>query len=158
MLLNGLSVFASYGALVFVFQQGHFQGLLGFTAQGVTEVTVPILMFCLLFGISMDYEIFLLSRIREFYAETGDTAASVVMGLERTGRVITSSSLILVVVLAAIATGDVVLVKALGVGMAVAIFLDATLVRVLLVPALMQMLGRWNWWPSMPAPRKSGAK
>ena len=157
-LLNGLSVFASYGALVFVFQQGHFQGLLGFTAQGVTEVTVPILMFCLLFGISMDYEIFLLSRIREFYAETGDTAASVVMGLERTGRVITSSSLILVVVLAAIATGDVVLVKALGVGMAVAIFLDATLVRVLLVPALMQMLGRWNWWPSMPAPRESGAK
>ncbi len=156
-LLNGLSVFASYGALVFVFQQGHFQGLLGFTAQGVTEVTVPILMFCLLFGISMDYEIFLLSRIREFYAETGDTAASVVMGLERTGRVITSSSLILVMVLAAIATGDVVLVKGLGVGMAVAIFLDATLVRVLLVPALMQALGRWNWWPSTPAPRESGA-
>ena len=156
-LLNGLSVFASYGALVFVFQQGHFQGLLGFTAQGVTEVTVPILMFCLLFGISMDYEIFLLSRIREFYAETGDTAASVVMGLERTGRVITSSSLILVMVLAAIATGDVVLVKGLGVGMAVAIFLDATLVRVLLVPALMQALGRWNWWPSNPVSRESGA-
>ena len=145
-LLNAMSIFASYGALVYIFQEGHFQGLLGFTAQGSTEATVPILMFCILFGLSMDYEIFLLSRIKEFYDESGDNAASVARGLERTGRVITSAALILVLVLAGFAAGDVVLVKALGLGMAVAIFLDATLVRVLLVPALMQVLGRWNWW------------
>ena len=145
-IMNALSIFASYGALVYVFQQGHFQELLGFRADGYTEATVPIMMFCILFGLSMDYEVFLLGRIKELYDESGDNTASVAVGLGKTGQIITSAALILVLVAAAFATSDVIVVKALGVSMAIAILLDATLVRALLVPALMRILGDWNWW------------
>ena len=148
--MNAMSIFASYGALVYIFQQGHFQGLLGFQAEGFTEATVPILLFFVIFGLSMDYEIFLLTRIKESYDRGRDNTLSVAMGLERTGRIITSAALILVLVAASFATGDVVVVKALGVGAAIAIFLDATVVRALLVPALMRLMGDWNWWmPSL---------
>lgn len=153
-LMNSASLFASYGALVWVFQEGRFQALLGFRSEGYTEATVPILMFCILFGISMDYEVFLLSRVREFWEETGDNARSVALGLERTGRIITGASLILVVVTGAFVLSDLLVLKALGLGMALAILLDATVVRALLVPALMRILGRWNWW----APRFLGGR
>ncbi len=144
--MNAMSIFASYGALVYIFQQGHFQRLLGFEAEGFTEATVPILMFFVIFGLSMDYEIFLLSRIKEHYDRGRDNTQSVALGLERTGRIITSAALILVLVAASFATGDVLVIKALGVGTAIAIFLDATVVRALLVPALMRIMGDWNWW------------
>lgn len=144
--MNSLSIFASYGALVYIFQQGHFQGLLGFTAEGYTEATVPIILFSILFGLSMDYEVFLLTRVKEYYDAGADNTASVALGLEMTGRIITSAALILVLVAASFATGDIIIVKALGVGTAIAILLDATVVRALLVPALMRVLGDWNWW------------
>ncbi|MBI4298783.1 MAG: MMPL family transporter [Chloroflexi bacterium] len=145
-LMNTLSILASYGALVFIFQEGHFQRFLGFPAEGNVEATVPILMFCILFGVSMDYEVFLLSRIKEEYEASGDNTRSVALGLERTGLIITSAALILVLVASAFATGDIVVVKALGFGIALAIFIDATIVRTLLVPALMRLLGNLNWW------------
>ncbi|GBD10728.1 Heme uptake protein MmpL11 [bacterium HR23] len=145
-LMNTLSILASYGALVFIFQEGHFGGLLRFQAEGYTESTVPILLFCILYGLSMDYEVFLLSRIKEEYDASGDNTHSVVVGLERTGRIVTSAAFILFVVNASFVIGDVVLIKALGVGIALAVLLDATVVRALLVPATMQVLGVWNWW------------
>ena len=145
-LLNGLSIFASYGALVYIFQQGHFQSILGFQPEGTIESTIPILLFSIIFGLSMDYEVFLLSRVKEIYDTTGDNALSVAQGLERTGKVITSAALVLVLVAASFSTGDIIVIKALGLGTAIAIFLDATVVRSLLVPALMLILGDWNWW------------
>jgi RND superfamily putative drug exporter len=145
-LMNAMSIFASYGALVFIFQQGHFQGLLGFEASGYLEPTIPIILFCILFGLSMDYEVFLLSRVKEAYDRTGDNTGSVAEGLQRTGGIITSAALILILVAASFSTGQIVLIKALGIGIAIAIFLDVTLVRALLVPALMRILGEWNWW------------
>ena len=144
--MNAMSIFASYGALVYIFQQGHFQRFLGFEPEGFTEASVPILMFFVIFGLSMDYEIFLLSRIKENYDRGRGNTLSVALGLERTGRIITSAALILVLVAASFATGDVIVVKALGVGTAIAIFLDAMVVRALLVPALMRIMGDWNWW------------
>ena len=144
--MNAMSIFASYGALVFIFQQGHFGSILGFTPHGSLETTVPIILFCVLFGLSMDYEVFLLSRIKEVYDETGENTESVAVGLERTGRIITSAAGILVLVAGAFVTSDVMVIKALGLGIAIAILLDATVVRVLLVPALMRIMGDWNWW------------
>ena len=145
-LLNVMSILASFGALVFVFQQGHFQELLGFQAQGFTEASVPIILFSLVFGLSMDYEVFLLSRVKEEYELTGDNTASVANGMERSGRIITSSALVLIIVALGLATGEILIVKALGVGIALAIFVDATIVRVLLVPALMKVMSGLNWW------------
>jgi RND superfamily putative drug exporter len=144
--MNAMSIFASFGALVYIFQEGHFQGLLGFRAEGFTEASLPILIFCIVFGLSMDYEVFLLSRVKEIYDETDDNTLSVAQGLERTGRIITSAAMIMVLVASSFSTGEIVLIKALGVGIAIAVFLDATLVRALLVPALMRILGAWNWW------------
>jgi RND superfamily putative drug exporter len=144
--MNTLSILASYGALVFVFQEGHFANLLGFTPLGFVEASLPIVMFCMLFGLSMDYEVFLLTRVQEAYAQTGDNARSVAEGLERSGRIITSAALIIVVVSLSFVAADIVLIKALGLGVALAIFLDATIVRALLVPATMRLLGDWNWW------------
>ncbi|MEE9199805.1 MAG: MMPL family transporter [Dehalococcoidia bacterium] len=144
--MNGMSIFASYGALVFIFQQGHFEGLLNFTSSGFLEATLPILLFMILFGLSMDYEVFLLSRIKEIYDTTGDNTLSVALGLERTGKIITSAALVLVLVAGSFALGDIIIIKALGLGIAIAIFLDSTVVRALLVPALMRILGDLNWW------------
>jgi RND superfamily putative drug exporter len=144
--MNTLSILSAYGALVFIFQQGHFSGLLNFTSLGFVEASAPILMFCALFGLSMDYEVFLLSRVREEYLRTGDNIHSVALGMERSGAIITSAAAIVIIVSGGFASADMILVKALGVGMALAVLMDATLVRGLLVPATMRLLGDWNWW------------
>jgi RND superfamily putative drug exporter len=144
--MNTLSILASYGALVWIFQDGNLSGLLNFTPLGFVEASLPILMFCTLFGLSMDYEVFLLSRVKEAYDKTGDNAAAVAIGLQRSGRIITSAALIVVVVSASFVTADIILVKALGLGIAIAVFLDTTVVRALLVPSTMQLLGRYNWY------------
>ena len=151
--MNVLSILASYGALVFIFQEGHLERLLNFTPLGFVEASGPILMFCALFGLSMDYEVFLLSRIREAYEQTRRQHASVAVGLERSGGIITSAAAIVILVSLSFASADMVIVKALGVGMALAVLLDATLVRGLLVPATMRLLGNINWW--WPAPAQS---
>ena len=152
-LMNLLSILASYGALVFIFQEGHLSHILHFTPLGFVEASSPILMFCALFGLSMDYEVFLLSRIREAYEQSGDNARSVAAGLERSGGIITSAAAIVILVSLAFASADMVLVKALGVGMALAVLLDASLVRGLLVPATMRLLGDVNWWWPSPLNR-----
>ena len=144
--LNALSVLASFGALVFVFQQGNFEGLLGFTAEGFTEATVPILVFAVVFGLSMDYEVFLLSRVKEEYERTGNNTRAVAIGMERSGRIITSAAAILILVAAGFATGDILIIKALGLGTAIAVLVDSTIVRALLVPALMRVMSHLNWW------------
>ncbi len=148
-ILNVLSILASYGALVFVFQQGHFSGLLGFEPMGVVESTTPILLFAVVFGLSMDYEIFLLSRVAEAWRRTGDNRESVIQGLQQSGLIITGAGAILIVVAGAFVVADIVMIKALGLGLAIAIFVDITIVRGLVAPALMRLLGKWNWW--MPA-------
>jgi RND superfamily putative drug exporter len=145
-LMNALSILASYGALVYVFQEGHFSEILNFKPLGLIEPSLPIIMFCTLFGLSMDYEVFLLSRIKENYEHSGDNTASVALGLQKSGKIITSAALIVVLVCLSFVTADIVLVKALGLGVAVAVGLDATIVRALLVPATMRLLGRWNWY------------
>jgi len=145
-LMNVLSLAASYGLLVWIFQEGHFAGLLGFEPLEGIDPTIPLVMFAVVFGLSMDYEVFLLSRIREEFVRTGDNRESVISGLAFTGRIITSAALILLVVIGSFAAGQLVYVQQIGVGIGSAIALDVTLVRALLVPATMQLLGRWNWW------------
>jgi RND superfamily putative drug exporter len=145
-ILNVMSILASFGALVFVFQQGHFQSVLGFSSEGFTEATVPILLFCIVFGLSMDYEVFLLSRVKEEYDAGAGNTAAVATGMERSGRVITSAALVMVLVSAGFATGDILIVKALGFGTALAILIDSSVVRALLAPALMRVFGDANWW------------
>jgi RND superfamily putative drug exporter len=145
-LMNVLSILASYGALVWIFQDGNLHEVLGFTPQGFVEASLPVIMFCVLFGLSMDYEVFLLSRIQEEWERSGDNDRAVAVGLQRSGQIITSAALIVVVVTASFVSADVVLIKALGLGIALAVTLDATIVRALLVPATMKLLGRWNWW------------
>jgi trehalose monomycolate/heme transporter len=149
-LMNLVSIGASFGVVVWVFQDGHFADWLGFTPTGFLEPSNPILMLAVLFGLATDYEVFLLSRVREEWDRTGDNAGSVAAGLQRTGRIITAAALLLVVVVAGFATGGVTFIKLIGVGMIVAIIVDATLVRALLVPATMRLLGRWNWWAPGP--------
>ncbi len=144
--MNTLSLLASYGALVWVFQDGHLETLLRFESLGYVEASLPIIMFCVLFGLSMDYEVFLLSRVREEWDRTGNNRESVAVGLQRSGRIITSAALIVVVVTLSFISADVILVKALGFGIALAVFIDATIIRALLVPATMRLLGDWNWW------------
>src|SRR3954454_23393875 len=145
-LMNVLSLLGSYGALVVIFQDGALSNVLNFKPLGFVEASLPIIMFCVLFGLSMDYEVFLLSRVQEAYLEKPDNAASVARGLERSGRIITSAAAIVVLVSMSFVAADVVLIKALGLGTAIAVLLDATLVRALLVPATMRLLGDWNWW------------
>jgi RND superfamily putative drug exporter len=146
LIVNTLSILASYGALVVVFQEGAFADLLRFEPLGFIEASLPIVMFCVLFGLSMDYEVFLLSRVKESYDEGMDNTASVAWGLERSGRLITSAAAIVVLVSSSFVAADVIIIKALGLGTAIAVLLDATVVRALLVPASMQLLGDWNWW------------
>ncbi|MFI1095283.1 MMPL family transporter [Streptomyces sp. NPDC020917] len=145
-LLNALSLTAMFGSVVWVFQDGHLSGLLGFTSTGSIETTLPVLMFCVAFGLSMDYGVFLLSRIKEEYDRTGDHRSSIVFGLQRTGRLITAAAVILAVVMVAIGTSRVVNTKMLGLGIALAVLMDAMVVRTLLVPAVMRLTGRATWW------------
>jgi RND superfamily putative drug exporter len=146
MVMNVLSLGASFGALVWIFQDGNLSGFLDFTPTGFIEATSPILVLAVVFGLSMDYEVFLMSRIREQYDLTGDNTAAVATGLQRTGGIITSAALLLIVVIGAFSASGVVLIKMIGVAMLIAIVVDATIVRTLLVPASMRLLGRANWW------------
>ena len=149
LVMNTLSIVASFGALVWIFQDGNLSGPLGFQPLGFVETTQPVILFCVLFGLSMDYEVFLLSRMKEAWDRTHDNTEAVARGLERSGRIVSSAALIVVVVAGSFAFADIVLIKALGIGIAIAVALDATVVRALLVPATMRLLGDWNWW--MPA-------
>ena len=152
-LMNMISIGASFGVVVWVFQDGHFSELLGFTATGYLEPSNLLLMVVLLFGLSTDYEVFLLSRVREEWDRTGDNTAAVLTGLQRTGGIISSAALLLIVVVAGFAAGGITFLKMIGVGMAVAILIDATLVRMLLVPATMRVIGNANWWAPAPLRR-----
>ncbi|MBV9134329.1 MAG: MMPL family transporter, partial [Chloroflexi bacterium] len=151
--MNALSILASYGALVVIFQDGALSGLLHFQPLGYVEASLPIVMFCVLFGLSMDYEVFLLSRVQEAHLDGYDNTTAVARGLERSGRIITSAAAIVVLVSFSFVAADIVLIKALGLGTAIAVFLDASLVRALLVPATMRLLGEWNWWAPAWLPR-----
>jgi putative drug exporter of the RND superfamily len=141
-----LSITASFGAMVWIFQEGNLSGLLDFEPLGYTIAGNPIIMFSVIFGLSMDYEVLLLSRIQEAYRRTADNTASVAEGLAKTAGVITGAALIMVSVFAAFALADIITIKSIGVGMAIAVAIDATIIRVLLVPATMRILGKWNWW------------
>jgi RND superfamily putative drug exporter len=152
-LLNALSLTAMFGAVVWVFQDGHLSGLLGFTSTGSIETTLPVLMFCVAFGLSMDYGVFLLSRIKEEYDRTGDHNQAVRHGLQRTGGLITAAAVILAVVMVAIGTSRVTNTKMLGMGIALAVLMDAMVVRSLLVPAIMRLTGEATWWAPAPLRR-----
>ena len=151
--MNILSLGAMFGVVTWIFQDGHLSGLLGFTPNGTISPTIPILMFAIMFGLSMDYQVFLLSRIRESYDITGDNTRAIASGLQRTGGVITSAALLLVVVIGLFSVSSITFIKLLGVGMIVALILDATLVRLLLVPAVMRLAGDANWWAPAPLRR-----
>jgi RND superfamily putative drug exporter len=148
--MNILSLSAMFGVIVWIFQDGHLSGLLNFTATGTIAPAMPILMLAMVFGLSMDYEVFLLSRVREQYDRTGDTRTAIAQGLQRTGRLITSAALLLIVVVGAFSTSGISFIKMTGVGMVVAIAVDATVVRTILVPATMRLLGAANWWAPGP--------
>ena len=151
--MNVLSLGATFGALVWVFQDGHLAGLLGFDPPGALDLFMPVIVFVFAFGLSMDYEVFLLSRIREVWEATGDNDRAVAEGLQRSGRIITSAGLLIVIVFAGFAAGEIVALKQLGLGLALAVIVDVTVVRSLLVPATMKLMGRWNWWAPAPLAR-----
>ena len=150
---NLLSLSATFGVVVWIFQEGHLSGLLRFAPTGTIDPTMPILMLAIIFGLSMDYEVFLLSRIRERYDVTGDTPEAIASGLQRTGGVITSAALLLVIVVGAFSASGITFIKLMGVGMIVALIVDASIVRVLLVPAVMRLLSQANWWAPGPLRR-----
>ena len=151
-ILNFLSIGASFGALVFIFQQGHFANLLGFTPQSL-DPSIPVILFSIVFGLSMDYEVLLVSRMHEEYVRLGDNTAAVASGLERTGRLITGAAAIMFTVFMAFGLAEVVIIKAIGIGLAIAVAIDATIVRSLVVPAVMRLLGDLNWWAPKPLRR-----
>ncbi|MGH9027759.1 MAG: MMPL family transporter [Acidimicrobiia bacterium] len=146
LVINVLSLTATFGAMVWIFQDGHLSGILDFTPTGALTATMPILMFCVAFGLSMDYEVFLLSRIKEEHDRTGDNTASVALGLERTGRIVTAAALLISVVFLAFAASGVMFLKLFGLGLAVAVLMDAFVIRGTLVPAFMRLAGEVNWW------------
>jgi RND superfamily putative drug exporter len=148
--MNIISIGASFGVVVWIFQDGHLADMLGFTPTGFLEPTNLILMLAILFGLSTDYEVFLLSRIREEWDRTGHNTEAVTAGLQRTGGIITAAALLLIIVVGGFATGGAATIKMLGIGTVVAVAVDAALVRTLLVPATMRLLGRWNWWAPGP--------
>jgi RND superfamily putative drug exporter len=151
-ILNFLSIGASFGALVFIFQQGHFASLLGFTPQSL-DPSIPVILFSIVFGLSMDYEVLLVSRMHEEYVRLGDNTAAVASGLEKTGRLITGAAAIMFTVFMAFGLAEVVIIKAIGIGLAIAVAIDATIVRSLVVPAVMRLLGDVNWWAPKPLRR-----
>jgi len=155
-LMNLASIVAALGVVVWIFQDGHLAGSLGFTVTGTLQPNIVILILAILFGLATDYQVFLLSRVREVWNETGDNATAIAVGLQRTGRIITAAALLLIVVAAGFSSGQIVIAKMIGIGMIVALIVDASLVRVLLVPALMRLLGRLNWWAPGPLARIHG--
>lgn len=152
-ILNLLSLTATFGAMVWIFQQGHFADLLGFTPTGTLLLTNIILMFCIAFGLSMDYEVFLLSRVKEEHDASGDNDLAVARGLERTGRIVTAAAALIAVVYIAMVSSGVSFIKMFGLGLALAVVMDATLVRGALVPAFMKLMGSANWWAPRPLKR-----
>jgi uncharacterized membrane protein YdfJ with MMPL/SSD domain len=150
LLMNGLSLSAAFGLLVLIFQDGRLTGLLGYTSQGALESTQPILLFAIAFGLSTDYGVFLLSRIKEGHDAGLPTTEAVAQGLERTGRIVTAAAVLFTIAIGAFATSSIIFIKELGVGTALAVIIDASIVRALLVPALMKLLGDWNWWAPRP--------
>jgi len=148
-LTNLFSISASFGAMVWVFQEGHLSDLLHFTPQSI-DPSIPVILFSIVFGMSMDYEVLLISRIQEEYRRTGDNQAGVALGLEKSGRLITGAAAIMCAVFLAFGLADVVIIKAIGIGLAIAILIDATIVRLLIVPSVMRLLGRANWWAPRP--------
>jgi putative drug exporter of the RND superfamily len=155
-LTNLLSLSASFGLIVFIFQQGHLSSLLNFTPQSI-DPTLPVLMFCIVFGLSMDYEVMLLTRIQEVYKRTGDNLVAVTEGLARSGRIITGAAAIMIVVFLSFGLAQVLLIKAIGIGLAAAVLIDATVMRMLLVPAVMRLLQDVNWWAPGPLRRLHSA-
>jgi RND superfamily putative drug exporter len=133
---------------VFVFQDGRLEGLLGYRSEGAIQLTQPVLLFAIAFGLATDYGVFLLTRIREGWDAGLPNREAVALGLERTGRIVTAAAVLFCVAVGAFATSKVILLKEVGLGIAVAVAIDASIVRALLVPSLMAILGRWNWWPS----------
>ncbi|MGU3651914.1 MMPL family transporter [Mycolicibacterium sp. A43C] len=156
LVLNILSLTAAFGAMVWIFQDGHL-GAFGTTATGTLVANIPVLLFCIAFGLSMDYEVFLLARIREYWLASGRTSAdvgeSVALGLARTGRVVTAAALVMSISFAALIAANVSFMRMFGLGLTLAVLMDATLVRMVLVPAFMQLMGRWNWWAPAPLAR-----
>jgi putative drug exporter of the RND superfamily len=153
--MNILSLSATFGVLVWVFQEGHLSRPLDFTPVGELDSAIPLIIFVFAFGLSMDYEVFLLSRIKESYDTLHDNSLAVAIGLQRTGRIVTSAALLMIAVFLGFGAGEVLTIKAIGLGMAVAIAVDATIIRTILVPAVMTLMGRWNWWAPKPLRRVS---
>ncbi|MGI9030053.1 MAG: MMPL family transporter [Ilumatobacteraceae bacterium] len=153
LVLNVLSLTATFGAMVWIFQDGNLSGLLGFTATGSIDTSMPILMFCIAFGLSMDYEVFMLSRIKEEHDRTGDNDEAVALGLERTGRIVTAAALLLSVTFFAFGTSGVSFIKMFGIGLGLAVLMDAFVIRGTLVPAFMKLAGNANWWAPRPLRR-----
>ena len=152
-LMNALGLSATFGILVLIFQDGRFEDLLGYTSQGGLESTQPLLLFAVVFGLSTDYGVFLLARIKEARDGGHDDREAVAVGLERTGRIVTAAAILFAVAIGAFATSEIVFIKELGIGTAIAVLIDATIIRALLVPSLMQLLGKWNWWAPAPLRR-----
>ena len=153
LIMNVLNLSAVFGLLVLIFQDGRFEGLLGYTSGGAIEQTMPILLFAVAFGLSTDYAVFLLSRIKEARDNGASDSESVAIGLERTGRIVTAAALLFAVAIGAFATSKIIFIKQNGVGTALAVLIDASIVRALLVPSLMELLGKWNWWAPAPLRR-----
>ena len=153
LLMNALTLSAAFGLLVLIFQEGHLEGLLGFTSQSALESSQPVLLFAVAFGLSTDYGVFLLTRIKEAHDRGAPNEEAVALGLERTGRIVTFAALLFVIAIGAFATSQIIFIKQLGVGTALAVLIDATIVRALLVPSLMRLLGDRNWWAPRPLAR-----
>jgi RND superfamily putative drug exporter len=153
LIMNFLNLSAVFGLLVLIFQDGRLEGFLDYTSPGAIEQTMPILMFAIAFGLSTDYAVFLLSRIKEARDNGASDSESVAIGLERTGRIVTAAALLFAVAMAAFATSQIIFIKENGVGVALAVLIDASIIRALLVPALMELLGKWNWWAPAPLRR-----
>ncbi len=152
-LMNALSLSAVLGILVLIFQDGNLEGVLSFTSQGALDATQPIFLAAVAFGLSTDYGVFLLSRIKEARDGGASDSEAVAIGLERTGRIVTAAALLFAVAIGAFATSKLVFIKELGLGTALAVLIDASIIRALLVPSLMELLGRWNWWAPKPLRR-----
>jgi len=153
LIMNFLNLTAVFGLLVLIFQEGRFESLFDYTGQGALEQTMPILLFAVAFGLSTDYAVFLLSRIKEARDNGASDSESVAIGLERTGRIVTAAALMFAVAIGAFATSQIIFIKQNGIGTALAVLIDASIIRALLVPSLMELLGKWNWWAPAPLRR-----
>lgn len=153
LVLSVLSLTATFGALVWIFQEGNLASLLDFTPTGSLAPTIPVMLFAIAFGLAMDYQVFMLSRIREEYERTGHSSAAVATGLERIGRIVTAAAVLISIVFLAFLLSEITLMKTFGIGLSLAVLLDATLVRGALLPAAMKLGGRWTWWAPAPLRR-----